>query len=77
MVETGQLALDSAMKWNKPLCMWHSRADQITDFTATEQFAVHARQCDFTVFTDVQHEMHHDYSKDQVVALMVDFMTRN
>jgi len=75
MVETGQHVLDNATQWNKPLCLWHSQADQITDFTATEQFAAHAQQCDFTAFNDVQHEMHHDYSRDQVVALMVDFMT--
>lgn len=74
MVEAGQRVLDNAAKWNKPLCLWHSQADQITDFTATERFAVQAQQCGFTAFTDVQHEMHHDYSRDQVFALMVDFM---
>lgn len=74
MIDAGSDVLANASQWKKPLCLWHSRADQINDFKASEQFAANASQCNFTALDDVQHEMHHDRSKEQVFELMVDFM---
>ena len=74
MIDAGEHVLTNVSQWKKPLCLWHSRADQINDFKASEQFAANASQCNFTALDDVQHEMHHDRSKEQVFELMVDFM---
>lgn len=74
MIEAGEQALRDANRWNKPLRLWHSKADRITDFTASKQFADRAVQCEFTAFEEVQHEMHQDTCRDEVFDLMVKFI---
>lgn len=74
MIKRGEEALGQAGHWAKPLRLWHAKGDQLTDFTATESFAAKAKNCDFTAFENVEHEMHNDTSRAAVYALMVDFM---
>ncbi len=74
MIEAGQNVLANAAKWGKPLCLWHSKADQITDFNASARFAAEAKNCEFTTFAGVQHEMHHDTSRDKVHALIAEYV---
>ncbi len=73
MIDAGEAVLASAAQWNKPLRLWHSKADRITDFDASEEFASKANQCEFTSFDDVQHEMHHDILREEVYSLMLEF----
>ena len=74
LVETGERLLDEAAAWNKPLCLWHSKADQINDYEATRQFAAKAGNCQFTPFEDVEHEMHQDTSRAEVYQLITQFI---
>ena len=74
LVETGERLLHEAAEWNEPLCLWHSKADQINDYEATRQFAVKAKRCEFTSFEDVEHEMHQDTTRAEVHQLMTQFI---
>ena len=74
MIEAGEQMLANAGDWKKPLRLWHSRDDRITNFDASQEFAGLASNCEFTSFADVQHEMHQDVSRGEVYALMVDYV---
>lgn len=74
MIEAGESVLKEATKWDKPLRLWHSKADKITDFQASEQFAGIASQCQFTAFDEVQHEMHQDTTRKAVFDLILEFI---
>lgn len=74
LIDAGQFALKQAKDWDTPLLMLHSREDQLTDFTASQDFAARAQNCDFHPFETVAHEMHNDSSRDDVYALMADFI---
>lgn len=74
MIEAGENILLNAAQWNKPLRLWHSTADRVTNFLATKQFAEKADHCEFTAMEEVQHEMHQDVSRDQVHSLMTRFI---
>ncbi len=77
MIETGEEILAQANRWDKQLRLWHSKADKITSFDASEHFANQASNCDFTAFNEARHETHHDRSRDDVHSLMVDFILSN
>ena len=74
LVETGERLHHEAAAWHKPLCMWHSKADQINDYEATRQFAAKSNGCEFTSFEGVEHEMHQDTSRAEVHQLMTQFI---
>jgi len=74
IIEAGEAIYADAAKWEKPLCLWHAIDDQLTDFEATKDFAGIAKNCEFTAFENVEHEMHNDTSRQAVYALMTDFM---
>ena len=74
MIEGGERLLQEAAAWNKPLCLWHSTADQINDYEATSQFAAKAESCEFTSFEVVRHEMHHDTTRAEVHQLVTQFI---
>ena len=74
MIETGEKLSATAGQWEKPLRMWHSKSDKITSFDASKSFAQQAKNCEFTAFDEVRHEMHQDRSRGDVHALMVKFI---
>ena len=74
MIENGDRLLTEASTWNKPLCLWHSKADQINDYSSTSDFANAAENCQFTSFEVAQHEMHHDTVQADVYQLMTQFI---
>lgn len=74
MIENGERLLGEASTWTKPLCLWHSKADQINDYQATHQFAMTAENCQFTSFEVAQHEMHQDTVRADVHQLMTQFV---
>jgi len=74
MIDAGENVLRKAGHWNKALRLWHSSADRITNFDASVQFAKKANQCEFTAMDTVQHEMHQDDSRNEVHALMREFI---
>jgi len=77
MIETGEELFATADQWKKPLRIWHSTADKITSSDASEYFAKQAQNCEFTAFDEVQHETHQDRSRDEVHALIVEFILRS
>jgi len=74
MIGAGEEVLGKAALWNRPLLLWHAKGDQLTKFSASEQFASQAQNCQFTAFEDAEHEMHNDTSRAAVYGLMLDFM---
>ena len=74
LVETGEDLLARAAEWKHPLLLWHAKQDQLTSFEATEKFETQAQNCKFTAFEDVEHEMHNDACRNQVYAMMVEYM---
>lgn len=77
MVETGENIAAKAQNWDRPLLLLHSKADQLTRFETSEEFAQSAKQVEFYPFHTVQHEMHNDTTRDEVYALMTDFILRH
>ena len=75
MLQAGEDILAQAENWNKPLRLWHAKGDRLTKFSASEDFATKAQNCEFTPFEDVEHEMHNDASREAVYGLMLDFMS--
>ena len=76
MVEAGEAALSSAKNWDIPLLLMHAREDQLTDFAASMDFASRAKTCEFHSFDGVEHEMHNDSTRDEIYALMRDFIVK-
>jgi alpha-beta hydrolase superfamily lysophospholipase len=76
MVVTGENLQDSAKDWDRPLLLLHSKADQLTGFNGSAEFAKHAKQVAFHPFEQVQHEMHNDSSRTKVYKLMSDFILK-
>lgn len=74
MLNAGEDILANAQNWDSPLCLWHAKSDQLTDFMASENFAQKAQSCEFTIFDNVEHEMHNDTSRAAIYALMHKFM---
>ena len=74
MIANGEDLYAEADQWNKPLRMWHSKDDPITDFEASKYFAEEAENCEFTAFEKVRHEMHQDRSREAVYDLIVEFV---
>ena len=74
MIENGEVLLSDASMWNKPLCLWHSKADQINDYDATSEFATAAKNCQFTSFKVAKHEMHQDIVRAEVHQLISQFI---
>jgi len=68
MVATGEHLQDSAKDWDRPLLLFHSKADQLTGFDGSAEFAKYAKQVEFHPFEQVQHEMHND-CRPQVTPL--------
>jgi len=75
ILQAGEDVLANAKLWNQPLKLWHAKADQLTDFRASERFAKQAQNCQFTAFENVEHEMHNDTSREAVYDLMLGFMS--
>ncbi len=76
MVEIGEGLMEKAETWNRPLLLMHSKADQLTAFESSATFAKIAKQVEFHAFESPEHEMHNDTSRDEVYALMTDFILR-
>lgn len=74
MIGAGEEVLAKAKNWDDPLCLWHSKEDKLTDFSASEAFSQKAQNCEFTAFEKVEHEMHNDTSREAVYTLMLKFM---
>jgi len=74
MVSTGETIAACAAEWDRPLLLLHSKADQLTGFDGSAAFADAAKQVSFHSFETSQHEMHNDTPRDEVYALMTDFI---
>lgn len=77
LVSTGERLSDDAKSWDRPLLLLHSKADQLTSFHASADFAQDAKQVDFHPYETSQHEMHNDAPRAEVYALMSDFILKH
>ena len=76
IVEIGKDIAADAARWDQPLLLMHSKADQLTSFEASKNFAQAAKQIEFHGFETSQHEMHNDAPRDEIYALMTAFILR-
>lgn len=74
MIGTGQDIAARASEWRDPLLLYHARADQLTDFAASERFAKAAPGVIFKPYPGVEHEMHNDTSRAAVYRDILDFI---
>ncbi len=77
MISNGERVAEQAKNWDRPLLLLHSQSDQLTGFDSSAGFAHAAKQVEFHAFETPQHEMHNDTSRDEVYALMTDFIFRH
>lgn len=76
MVSTGETIAARAADWDRPLLLLHSKADQLTEFKGSAEFAKSAKQVAFHAFETSQHEMHNDAPRSEVYGLMTDFILK-
>ena len=76
LISTGERLQSQAREWDRPLLLFHSKADQLTGFDGSKEFANHAKQVEFHPFETSQHEMHNDAPRAEVYAQMSDFILR-
>lgn len=77
MVSTGERLSGDAKSWDRPLLLVHSKADQLTGFQSSADFAANAKQVEFHAFETCQHEIHNDAPRDEVHTLMSDFILKH
>lgn len=77
MISTGEHLQTRAKDWDRPLLLFHSKADQLTGFEASAAFARDAKQVEFHPFETSQHEMHNDAPRADIYKLMSDFILRH
>ena len=77
MIENGETVLSRAQNLNLPVLVMHAKDDQLTASAASENFAQLAPDCAFHLFEDCEHEMHNDTVRQEVFALMSDFITQH
>jgi len=76
IVEIGKDIAAQAARWDQPLLLMHSKADQLTSYAASAAFAAAAKQAEFHGFETSQHEMHNDAPREEIYALMTEFILR-
>jgi len=76
LVDIGKAIAKRAAEWNQPLLILHSKADQLTSYVASAEFSNAAKQAEFHGFETSQHEMHNDAPRDEIYALMTEFILR-
>ena len=74
IIKTGETIAKQAATWDRPLLLLHSKADQLTGFDGSSDFAKAAKRTAFHAFESPQHEMHNDASRDEVYTRMTDFI---
>ena len=77
MVSTGEYLGEEAKNWDRPLLLMHSKADQLTGFDGSQNFARDAKQVEFHPFETSQHEMHNDAPRAHIYDLMTDFILKH
>ena len=76
MVANGERLSGDAKRWDRPLLLVHSKADQLTGYQGSADFAADAAQVEFHTFETCQHEIHNDAPRAEVYGLMSDFILK-
>ena len=78
LLESGQMALEQANLWEKPLLLMHGAADRITSPLASKEFAEKAGDpVEFILWEEGFHELHNDFVSEQVIDKMVNWLDKN
>ncbi|REE69541.1 alpha-beta hydrolase superfamily lysophospholipase [Paenibacillus taihuensis] len=74
----GLWALKHASKWKLPLLLMHGGNDKVTSIHASRQFAKAAGPlCTFMEWPDYKHELHNETKRDEVFAVMLDWLEKH
>ena len=76
IVDIGKEIAEQASNWDQPLLLIHSKADQLTSYQASKEFSQAAKRTEFHGFETSQHEMHNDAPREEIYALMTEFILR-
>lgn len=77
MIDYGEIALDKAGDWTRPLLLMHGEADAVTDCNASIAFSAKAGAAvTLRSFEGAFHEIHNDICRDQVYNEIIAFVTQ-
>lgn len=76
LFDMGAQIMRKAGQWKLPLLLMHAKADQLTDFAASEAFAMHAKNVNFVPILNAEHEVHNDVTRHKVYLSMANFITK-
>ncbi|WP_299222751.1 alpha/beta hydrolase [uncultured Aquimarina sp.] len=74
IIEAGKWAIGMASKLETPVLLMHGTGDQITDYTASHEFAEKTDHIDFVSFDGGYHELHIDLEKEKLVSIITSWI---
>ncbi|WP_409432834.1 lysophospholipase [Litorimonas sp. RW-G-Af-16] len=74
IIENGEAVARRAPDWTMPLLLLHARDDRLTDFAASEAFAMLAKNVTFEPYEHVEHEIHNDVTRARVHKTLATFI---
>ena len=74
LLDSGEWALENAEQFVLPLLMLHGSDDRLTSHDASREFSEKTDNCSFYSFKGLYHELHNEPEKDQVFAVILEWM---
>ena len=74
LLDSAQWALEHAEEFPLPLLITHGGGDRLTSAKASAEFAERADDCTFKLWEELHHETHNEPEKEEVLALMVNWL---
>ncbi len=77
-IETGEWAINNALKLKIPMLLMHGTADRLTNYKASVQFAENAGDIvELKLYDGAYHELHNDIIKNEVLEQMMAWINKN
>ncbi|MFD2562033.1 alpha/beta hydrolase [Aquimarina rubra] len=70
IIKAGEQAITKASQLENPILLMHGTADQITSYTASQEFAGITNYVDFVSFDGAYHELHNDLEKEKLISVI-------
>ena len=77
-IETGEWAINNALKLKIPMLLMHGTADRLTNYKASVQFSENAGDIvELKLYDGAYHELHNDIIKNEVLEQMMAWINKN
>ncbi|WP_298318901.1 alpha/beta hydrolase [uncultured Aquimarina sp.] len=70
IIEAGKWAIDNAFQLETSILLAHGTEDQITDYSASKEFAEKTDYVQFVSFDGGYHELHNDLEKEKLISIV-------